>query len=137
MRRRDFVTLTGAALATAALPGCASFVVTPVTPVNGEIRLVLRDYPQLGSAEGYLKLRPAGSEDLVYVLASANGEYAALSSVCTHLQCTVNIEGAELRCPCHGSTFDRGGAVLQGPAMQPLRRFPVTVSSEGELVIAT
>jgi Rieske Fe-S protein len=135
MRRRDFVSLTGAALASAALPGCASFVATPVTPVNGEIRLVLRDHPQLGTAAGYLKLRPTGSEDLIYVLAGANGEYAAVSSVCTHLQCTVNIEGTELRCPCHGSTFDRSGAVVQGPAMRPLRRFPVTVS-DGALVIA-
>ena len=37
MRRRDFVQQAAGVLTAAALPGCASLVATPVTPVNGEL----------------------------------------------------------------------------------------------------
>jgi Rieske Fe-S protein len=109
--------------------------VTPVTPLNGEIRLALRNHPQLDRAGGYLRIRPAGSETTLYVLASGGGRYAVVSPICTHLQCLVNVEGSRLHCPCHGSTFDLEGNVLQGPATAPLLRYPATVTAEGELVI--
>lgn len=44
----------------------------------------------------------------------------ALSLVCTHLGCTINVAADGLSCPCHGSRFDRRGRVLQGPADRPL-----------------
>jgi Rieske Fe-S protein len=135
MRRRQFVELTASVVGAAALTGCAAFVATPVTPVNGEIKLPLRNYPQLEQPGGFLRLRPAGSGSMIYVVAAGPGRYAALSSVCTHLQCTVTVEGSQIRCPCHGSTFDREGNVLQGPATQPLARYATRVTAEGELVI--
>lgn len=135
MRRREFVELAAGAVGAATLSGCAAFVVTPVTPVNGEIRLPLRNYPQLEEPGGYVKLRPAGAQSMIYVVAAGPRRYAALSSVCTHLQCTVNVEGRRIRCPCHGSTFDREGNVLQGPATQPLARYATSVTAGGELVI--
>jgi Rieske Fe-S protein len=133
--RRRFVGAAAGAVAAAALPGCASFVATPVTPVNGEVRLPLRNFPQLEQPGGYLKIRPAGAALPLYVLALESGEYAVLSPMCTHLQCTVNVEGAVLLCPCHGSTFDREGRVLRGPAIRPLRRYASRRTPEHELVI--
>ena len=49
-------------------------------------------------------------------------EVYALSLVCTHLGCTVQVSGERLSCPCHGSLFDLRGNVLQGPADRPLKR---------------
>ncbi len=39
------------------------------------------------------------------------GEIRALSSVCTHMQCTLQFrpDWADLRCPCHGASFDLQG----------------------------
>lgn len=53
-----------------------------------------------------------------------DGALHAVSVRCTHLGCLVRFNGAERSwdCPCHGSRFDVGGAVLEGPAMQPLAR---------------
>lgn len=133
--RRRFMELAAGMLAAAALPGCASVALTRVAPSGGAVRLPIRNFPQLARPGGYLKLQPDGAETPVYVLALDGGEYAALSPICTHRGCTVNLEGAQLVCPCHGSAFDRTGQVLRGPADEPLRRFPVTVNSEQELVI--
>jgi len=62
-------------------------------------------------------------------------EFYALDLTCTHLGCTVTVTPTELVCPCHGSRFDRQGAVLQGPAERPLRRLEVRI--EGERWVVT
>jgi Rieske Fe-S protein len=58
-------------------------------------------------------------------LISEGGAVRALSLVCTHLGCTVNVTPDGLSCPCHGSSFDRTGRVLRGPADRPLREYGV------------
>jgi cytochrome b6-f complex iron-sulfur subunit len=58
-------------------------------------------------------------------LLQEEGRIYALSLVCTHLGCTVNVTPGHLVCPCHGSVFDRHGVVLQGPADRPLRTLQV------------
>jgi cytochrome b6-f complex iron-sulfur subunit len=136
--RREFVGACAAcacALVGLALGGCASLVARPVTPVDGRIELALAHYPELTEQGGSLKVLPDGQADPVYVLAQGDGGFAALSPICTHLGCTVEIEGERLVCPCHGSTYDRLGAVLQGPAQLPLARYRTHLSPDGVLTI--
>ena len=63
--------------------------------------------------------------------------FRAASAVCTHLGCTVNLAGDGFHCPCHGSVFDKNGAVVSGPAPSSLAWFEVTVSRDGHLVLDT
>jgi cytochrome b6-f complex iron-sulfur subunit len=133
--RRHFVNVTGGLLAAGFLEGCAALVATPVTPVEGKIRLSVRNYPALSDPSGNLKLQPAGSSTPIYLLVQPDGTVAAFSPVCTHLQCTVNLGRDGMVCPCHGSTYDRAGKVLKGPAVQPLARFPTVLGSDGVLTI--
>ena len=60
-----------------------------------------------------------------------NGDFAAYSAICTHRGCTVSYSDGNLACPCHGSVFDpsNDGAVVNGPATQPLPEIPVEVRS--------
>jgi cytochrome b6-f complex iron-sulfur subunit len=61
----------------------------------------------------------------------------AFSAKCTHMGCTVAPAGSELHCPCHGSKYNAlTGAVLQGPAPQPLAKIDVQVVS-GEVVASS
>lgn len=64
-----------------------------------------------------------------------DGGFYALSLVCTHLGCTVIFAEDKLSCPCHGSLFDRQGAVIKGPADRPLVRMSVEVHGERVVVV--
>lgn len=63
-------------------------------------------------------------EARVAILREGDAVYA-LNLVCTHLGCTINVTSTELVCPCHGSSFDRQGRVLKGPADRSLLRYRV------------
>jgi len=135
MDRRRFVELSvGVALSGAGL-GCASMVTHQVTPVDGSVRLSLEEHPSLAAAGGSVRILPDGFRDPIYVLALEDGAYAALSPVCTHRGCTVEIEAEALVCPCHGSTYDRRGNVLVGPAERPLHSFGARAAGDGTVLV--
>jgi Rieske Fe-S protein len=133
--RRTFVGICASAMIAPLFAGCASLVARPVTPVNGRIELALQQYPELAQRGGSLKLLPTGSTEPVYVLVLEDGNVTALSPICTHLGCTVEIQGARLVCPCHGSTYDRSGEVLVGPAVRRLKQYEVDQRADGLLII--
>ena len=134
--RRAFVERTiGTVLGTTFLGACASLVTRTVTPVDGALRLALVQYPELKAAGGSLKVIPKGSTEPIYVLALNDRRYAAVSPICTHLGCTVEIEQARLVCPCHGSTYDREGKVLRGPAEEALASYRTALTSDDVLII--
>jgi cytochrome b6-f complex iron-sulfur subunit len=132
--RREFVTTCACLLAGGLVSACASLAARPVPVSDGRVRLALADHRELTAADGALKVLPAGATNPVYVLRLESGEFVALSPICTHQGCTVDIQGPRLVCPCHGSTYDRGGRVLRGPAERALSRFPITVD-DGVLLI--
>ena len=132
MERREFVALCATAAA-GLLAGCVSMVTHPVPMSGGRVRLSLATFPELARPEGAIRIQPAGHPDPIYVL-SGSERFTALSPICTHKGCTVDVSGARLVCPCHGSTYDREGRVLKGPAERALARYAVRREGE-ELVI--
>ena len=79
---------------------------------------------------------PAGSVVLVGDVAvfNVNGGFCATQAQCTHRQGPMNegtLEGSIATCPWHGSQFDVcTGAVLRGPAKDPLETHLVTVEGD-------
>ena len=59
----------------------------------------------------------------IAVYRDEEGTRHEMSAVCTHLGCIVHWNGVAKTwdCPCHGSRFEPGGAVLNGPAPVGLR----------------
>jgi nitrite reductase/ring-hydroxylating ferredoxin subunit len=67
-------------------------------------------------------------------VANVGGTLHAFGNTCTHLQCSLasgELEGATVTCPCHGSQFDvTTGALLRGPAQEPVQSYPARVENE-------
>ena len=67
-------------------------------------------------------------------VASVDGHLYAFDDTCTHTGCSLamgTLDGTTVTCPCHGSQFDvTSGAVLRGPAVQPVRSRVVQVKDE-------
>ncbi len=63
----------------------------------------------------------------IIIIRSTDIVYLALSKVCTHLQCTVTYSSSNknIPCPCHGSLYTTSGAVINGPAPNPLKSYDV------------
>jgi 3-phenylpropionate/trans-cinnamate dioxygenase ferredoxin component len=71
-------------------------------------------------------------------IANVDGTFYAFDDTCTHLQCSLaegDLEETTVICPCHGSEFDvRSGAVLQGPAREPVETYETRVE-DGSLEV--
>jgi nitrite reductase/ring-hydroxylating ferredoxin subunit len=64
----------------------------------------------------------------VAVFRDAGGGTWAVSTVCTHLGCIVNIHPDGFECPCHGSRFAVDGSVTKGPAPRALAWLKVSAA---------
>lgn len=79
---------------------------------------------------------PPGSALLVGNVAVFNveGKLCATQNECTHRQGLLNegeLDGSTVTCPLHGSQFDVStGAVLRGPATEPLKTYRVLVEGD-------
>lgn len=69
-----------------------------------------------------------------------DGQWIALSAVCSHLGCTVQYEPGpdRIHCACHGGVYNAyTGANVSGPPPKPLRLFKVAVNPAGVEVSRT
>ncbi|NVJ08098.1 Rieske (2Fe-2S) protein [Myxococcus sp. AM001] len=105
--------------------------------VNGQVVLPLSQFPQLRDVGGSVTGVPSGYGKRIFVFRLQDNSLSAVDSVCTHAFCEVNYreQEADLFCACHASIFTRDGAVTQGPATIPLKKF--TVSETGDSVVLT
>ncbi len=73
---------------------------------------------------------------LVHLTKGDDDALVALSSVCTHLGCSVSwdAKGESFHCPCHGGAYDASGRVTAGPPPRPLDRLE-TRWEEGVLFV--
>jgi cytochrome b6-f complex iron-sulfur subunit len=133
MQRRNFIgnLAKGAGTLIVLPPLITACEKDPVDPDsnNGDNLLVL----DLTDAQNSALLTAGGFVLRNNVIVINNeGNYIALSSVCTHSGCevTYNANNNNLPCPCHGSLFNISGSVLNGPADAPLATYPVTENGD-------
>jgi glycine/D-amino acid oxidase-like deaminating enzyme/nitrite reductase/ring-hydroxylating ferredoxin subunit len=124
-------------------PWAGLYKATRFTPVKsartfGEetasvVKVVVQDYMTQRQHEPLDGLRPGDAAiveldgERVAAYRDPQGRLSVVSPVCTHLKCLVHWNAVETSwdCPCHGSRFAPDGRVLEGPAIEPLRRKPL------------
>lgn len=71
-------------------------------------------------------------------LANVDGTFHAIDDTCTHRGCSLGdgqLVASVVRCACHGSRFEvTTGALLEGPAEEPLRAYLTTVVGDEVLI---
>ena len=90
----------------------------------------VKDYLSRADVDALAHIQPGEGElasidgDKVAVHRTQEGEWIALSPVCTHMGCIVHWNTFEKSwdCPCHGSRFRANGEVLEGPAIAGLAK---------------
>jgi cytochrome b6-f complex iron-sulfur subunit len=118
--------------ATSAGGATAAGGATSASPGGGGKQVArLSDIPVGGSISATLDGKP------IILAQPSTGKVVAFTAICTHQGCTVNPDGAVLRCPCHASTYDAfTGKNTGGPARSPLAAIAVTVSGGAVLASA-
>ncbi len=105
---------------------------TPQGPtVNFTIDLSLPANASLNTTGG------SGSSNGVVVVNMGSGSFIAVAQSCTHNGCSVSYSQGNnnFLCPCHGATFSTTGAVTNGPASVPLKKY--TVTKNGNILTVT
>jgi cytochrome b6-f complex iron-sulfur subunit len=134
LSRRDFLKLTmdsllafGGLLGLGGLIRFLSYKTEPPQPTEFD----------LGPAENYLPGSMKTLPEVPAVIIYNNGNFTALSLVCTHLGCTVEVKPDGFACPCHGSRFNSDGHPIKGPATAPLKTLRVEQTTDGKLILHT
>jgi Rieske Fe-S protein len=84
----------------------------------------------VGGTPKYLK---SGSSE-VFVLRDASGLFA-VSALCTHSGCTVEVQSSEYYCPCHGATFAFDGSKPTSPAHSALAHYAMCIDASGNATV--
>jgi Rieske Fe-S protein len=119
--RREWIG-TASSLLTASCTKSERWDTKSVDDVDGVVELEVKDYPELATPGGMIAVRSGRVGKPVLVMRIEHDQFRVLSLRCPHLGCTVRWDNDVqlLVCPCHGSKFADDGAVLEGPAQQPL-----------------
>ena len=133
VHRRGFVEmlLAGGFMATAAafIYPVLRYFVPPQTADLGGDSVVAGKVGELAPNSG--KIFRFGSRPGL-LIRTAEGEYRAMSAVCTHLSCTVQYrpDMHEVWCACHNGTYNLDGRNISGPPPRPLEAFNVQVRGD-------
>jgi Rieske Fe-S protein len=123
--RRDFLKISGSAVAALALARCGGADGPAIGQFAGG---VVSDY-DVGTITRF--------SDGPFFVARDEGGLYAMSAVCTHQGCTVDAETNGLSCACHGSTFDLDGGVTGGPATERLEHYELTIDDVDAITVDT
>lgn len=90
---------------------------------------------QLGHPENFVEgARIRYEKERLILMRTPNG-FGAMTAICPHLGCIVNITDTGFRCPCHGSIYDQEGRVISGPAPKNLAWYQVSLAPNGEIEV--
>ena len=95
----------------------------------------LSENPALNQVGGYILLKNT-AEGPLFIIRSEEARFSALSDVCPHKGCHVEVKSKTLiRCPCHHSSYKIDGTYVSGPAHASLRKFQILQTGDALTVL--
>jgi Rieske Fe-S protein len=89
----------------------------------------ISDSPDLEKIGGFVLLKDTSVGELL-VVRSGDEQFEAMSNVCPHKHCHVEVKSPTvIKCPCHGSTYRIDGTYVSGPAKKSLKKFRITIEA--------
>lgn len=138
MDRKGFIKMCGGACLgvtglAVLLQSCATSYVTG-TVTGDRLQLRKSDFIKIKNdkttVRRYVLVKPEKLDFPVIVYRNSDNTFTALLLRCTHQGSELTVNGDILTCSAHGSEFGRKGEVIQGPAEQQLKNFPVTTDEQ-------
>ncbi len=131
--RRSFLTWLWLGLGIAAVAEAVWIVISFLRPRKPRVEEersgnIIEAGPAKGFEPGTVTAFPRGN---FYLARLEDGGFLAISRTCTHLGCTVPWVAAEkiFLCPCHASSFDITGNVINPPASRALDLYRVFIEN--------
>lgn len=135
--RRDFLKMGLGAVSAAALleVGGASLLFMQPRQIEGAFGGKVNAGPVSSFQPGSVVEFPDGR---FFLVRAQDGGFLAVYQRCTHLGCSVTWEAGQNHffCPCHASSFDINGDVLNPPAPRALDLFSVSIA-DGQVIVDT
>jgi nitrite reductase/ring-hydroxylating ferredoxin subunit len=153
LSRRRFVKMLSFGTASSVVAGklwrrdLLAFCVNTSTQKDAVLKVRVSDYPALQQNYGSVRLGvnpifgPGGPDGDFWpfmINKDGFGDFYVLDCECRHASCVVpafDSQSFRITCSCHGSEYDINGAVLNGPATQPLHRYPCEFDGNDTLTI--
>ena len=131
--RRDFIKRSalgvvagGVALSGLNLKVLAAQSAKAVLKRSGEdVTIKLSENPDITAVGGHINIT-----DDIMLIRMDESKFLAISTICRHKGCTVELEGDKFVCPCHGSEYTITGKVTQGPSKANLITYETTFDSQ-------
>jgi len=136
--RRDFIkrSAVGVVVGSAAISGLnldlfagQSAKKAVIKRSGDDIIVKIADNPALSTVGGSYSVT-----DDIMLIRRDESSFIAVSTICRHKGCTVELEGDKFVCPCHGSEYTREGKVTQGPAKADLKIFETMFDSKSGMI---
>ncbi len=116
------------------LAACAGSYTLTTKANSGKVVIPFVEFERRAGKLNAITVDVDGNPDQLLLLRNPEGQFYAVSARCTHQGCQVRPAKDFIICPCHGSTYDREGKVLRGPAQETLPGYLVEVQN-GEIII--
>jgi Rieske Fe-S protein len=126
--RREFLSTSAKTGLCIACGGMMSALLSACDSVDeGEPLVRLSEHPALQKIGGAIKKRYSrlNNGEPILIIRLSEHQFVAYSALCTHKGVEVRLpKNGEIVCPNHGSRFRLdNGEVIEGKAIEPLRRF--------------
>jgi Rieske Fe-S protein len=138
MHRKEFIkqcsfACLGVVAASMGFESCSPVKYLQVKAENNQVHILKSEFTEMRNEKPHMRsylIVKAGNMDYPIVVYRINdNEYTALLMRCTHQGSELNVYGSMLTCPAHGSEFSNKGEVLQGPAEEHLKSYPVSADT--------